>query len=235
MVLKSTERKTNIKLSDGTILEDMPVYELEETGGDRVLFEDLFKAEELRVAKNNNVSIYNIFELALIYADVKQRRNFIRQKFRFNKMLFYIKQRLDEEFGKDVFIFDEMGSARAGPIPINLGKDIKQLQTDGLIDVYLVKDNKKIPGSKKNWEQIKGKAGASIECALTKSGEKVAKKIWFDLDNEIKQIILDVKMDLFYMDTEALKIKVHSEYPKYKKIYIENDNETFESYLVIKN
>ena len=231
MVLKTTERKINIELSDGNILEDMPVYELEETGGDRVLFEDLFKAEERRIAKNSNVSIYNIFELALIFANVKQRRNAIKQKYRFNKMLFYIKQKLDEEFGEDVFIFDKMGSARAGPIPIHLGEDIKQLQTDGLIDVYLVKDNKKILGSKENWEKIKGKAGASIECALTEKGETLAKNIWIDLNDEIKQIILDVKIELFYMDTETLKKKVHSEYPEYKKNYIENDNETFNPYL----
>lgn len=121
----------------------------------------------------------------------------------------------------------------SGPIPIHLGKDIKKLQTDGLIDVYLVKDNKKIPGSKENWAQIKGKAGASIECALTEKGEKVVRKIWDDLDIEIRQIILDVKRDLFYMDTKELKEKVHSEYPEYKKIYVENDIETFEPYLIL--
>ncbi len=235
MVLKPTERKTNIELFDGTILEDIPVYELEETGADRVLFDDLFKAEEHMIAKKNNVNIYNIFELALIYADVKQRRNAIRQKFRFNKMLFYIKKRLDEEFGEDVFIFDEMGAARSGPIPVHLGEDIKRLQGEELIDVYLVKDNKKILGSKKNWEEIKGKAGASIECTLTKKGEKIAKEIWNDLDIDIKEIILDVKKELFYLDTEILKNKVHSEYPEYKMSYRENDTETFEPYLVLTN
>ena len=151
-----------------------------------------------------------------------QKRNAIRQKFRFNKMLFYIKKKLDEEFGEDVFIFDKMGTARAGPIPIHLGEDIKQLQTDGLIDIYLVRDNKKIPKSKKNWEIIKGKAGASIECNLIKKGEILA-----------KEIMLDVKRELLYIDTQELKKKIHSEYPEYKMNYIENDNETFKPYLVL--
>lgn len=61
-------------------------------------------------------------------ADVKQRKNIIKEKSRFNKMLFYVWKKLEEEYGEDVIIFDEMVAARAGPIPIHLGDDIKELQ-----------------------------------------------------------------------------------------------------------
>jgi len=43
-------------------------------------------------------------------------------------MLFYVWKKLEEEYGEDVIIFDEMVAARAGPIPIHLGDDIKELQ-----------------------------------------------------------------------------------------------------------
>lgn len=234
-MLKPTGKITSVKSLDNSyseiILEDVPVYLHEKTGEELITLADVIRAEERRIAKKYNISEYNIFEIALLYADVKQRRKSIRQKFRFNKMLFYIWKELEEEYGKDIIIFDEMGSARSGPIPVHLGKDIKDLQKKGIINIFIVKDGKKIPGSKENWEKFKSKG--SIECTLTKKGEKLAKKLWTDLDLETKEIILDVKKDLFYLDTELLKKKVHQEYPEYKMNYIENDIETFEDFLIL--
>jgi len=233
-MLKPTGKITTVKSLDNNyseiILEDVPVYLHEKSGEELITLADVIRAEERRIAKKYNINEYNIFEIALLYADVNQKRNSIRQKFRFNKMLFYICKKLEEEYGEDVIIFDEMGSARSGPIPINLGNDIKELQNKEIIDIFIVKDGKKIPGSKANWEKIKSKG--SIECSLTKKGEKLAKKLWADLDLETKEIILEVKKKLFYLDTELLKEKVHHEYPEYKMNYIENDIETFEEFLI---
>ena len=92
MTLKLTNKKIDIKMDKEKVLEDIPLYEYEGLG-DRVLFSDLFKAEEKRIAKKHGINVYNIFELALLYADVKQRKNAIRQKFRFNKKYLAIDQR----------------------------------------------------------------------------------------------------------------------------------------------
>lgn len=232
-MLTLTGEKKNIEVLDGNNkraeLEDIPLYIEEETGEELYLFSDLIKADERRIAKKYRISEYNIFELALLYADVKQRKKAIRQKFRFNKMLFYIDKKLEEEYGKDSLIFDKMGQARAGPIPIHLGDDIKDLNEKKYIEIYLVKDGKKIAGSKENWEKLKNTA--SIECILTRKGHRLAKEIWQELDIRMKEIIIEVKEDLMYIDTEILKQKVHSEYPEYKKNYIDNDKETFEKFL----
>lgn len=233
-MLKITEEKTNIKILDGknkkAELEDIPLYLEEETGEELYLFSDLIKADERRIAKKYGISEYNIFELALLYADVKQRKKAIRQKFRFNKMLFYIKKKMEEEYGKDSFIFDKMGQARAGPIPAHLGDDIKDLKEKKYIEIYLIKDGKKIAGSKENWEKLKHTA--SIECILTRKGHRLAKELWQELDMRMKEIIVEVKENLMYIDTEELKRKVHNEYPEYKKNYIDNDKETYEGYLM---
>jgi len=232
-MLKLSGEKTNIKVLDGNNkkaeLEDIPLYIEEGTEEELYLFSDLIKADQRRIAKKYEINEYNIFELALLYADVKQRKKAIRQKFRFNKMLFYIWKKFEEEYGKDSFIFDKMGQARAGPIPIHLFDDIKDLNEKKYIEIYLVKDGKKIAGSKENWEQFK--STASIECILTRKGHRLAEKIWRELDIRMKEIIVEVKENLMYIDTELLKQKVHKEYPEYKKDYTKNDTQSFESYL----
>jgi len=237
MLLKQIEKTTNVETKDGQnnkiIIENIPLYIDEDSGEELVTLGDVIRANQQRIAEKYNKSVFNIYELALIYADVKQRYNAIRRKFLFNKMLFYIGKKLEEEYGENTLIFDEMGAARAGPIPIHLGEDIKQLKEEGLIEIYIVKDGKKIFGSKENWEDYKSQG--SIECMLKKKGKKLARSIWRDLDPEMREIIVSVKEDLFYMDTETLKKKVHREYPEYKMNYTENDNETFVDYLSIES
>lgn len=235
-LLRNTEKTTEVNILDNkhkeVVLKNVPVYIEEDTGDEVFTFGDILKADQQRIVKKYGIKEYNVFELALLFADVKQRRNAIRQKFRFNKMLFYVQKRLEEEFGKETLIFDKMGSARAGPVPVHLKEDIKDLKARELIEIYLIKDNKKVPGSKDTWEKLKDKLQASIECSLTKKGEKLAKKLWNDLDDYMKRIILNVKIELMYLDTEKLKEKVHKEFPEYKMNYTENDTETFEEFLI---
>lgn len=232
MMLKLTEKKTNVETLDNQnneiLLEDVPIYVKEDTGEELVTLADVIKADERRIAKKYNIEIYNIFELALLYADVKQRGKSIRQQFRFNKMLFYIGKKLEEEYGENVLIFDEMKKAPNGPIPIHLKEDMKKLQQEGIFDVYLIKKGKKIPGSRNDWDSGRW---ISIECTLTNKGEDLAQKIWSEIDPEMREIILDVKEKLYYMKTGKLKKKVHKEYPEYKKSYIQNDTETFDYLL----
>ena len=232
MILKLTEKKTSIETLDNQnkeiLLEDVPIYIEEETGEELVSFTDVLRADERRIAKKYNVDIYNIFELGLLYADVRQRGKSIRQQFRFNKMLFYVGKRLEEEYGEDILIFDEMKKREDGPIPIHLKEDMKKFQQEGIFDVYLVKKGKKIPGSKEDWDT---KKWISIECTLTNKGEDLAKKIWSELDPEMREIILEVKEKLYYMKTGKLRKKVHKEYPEYRKIYTQEDKETF-AYLL---
>lgn len=232
MELILTEKTTNLETLDNQnneiTLEDVPIYKLEDTGEELVTLEDTIRADERRIAKKYNISIPNIFELALLYADVKQRGKSIRQKYRFNKMLFYVGKKLDEEYGEKVLIFDGMNIAENGPIPANLKEDMIKLQQEGIFDVFLVKKGKKIPGSKKDWDT---KKWIAIECILTNKGEDLAQKIWSELDPEMREIILEIKEKLYYMKTAKLRKKVHKEYPEYRKSYAQEDKENF-AYLL---
>lgn len=235
-ILSNTEKEIRVKILDNqnkkVILKNVHVYIEKDTGDEVITFGDILRADQRRIARKYCISEYNIFELALLYADVKQKRNAIRQKFRFNKMLFYVWKGLEEEYGEKAIVFDDMIAQRAGPIPVHLKDDIKELKNKELIEIYLVKDNNKVPGSKETWEELKDKLQASIECNLTVKGEKLAKKIWLDLDDETRKIILKAKTKLMYLDTEKLKEKVHKEFPEYKRDYTKNDTETWEKLLV---
>lgn len=54
-------------------------------------------------------------------------------------MLFYVGKKLEEEYGENVLIFDEMNKAKDGPIPNHLKEDMKKLHKEGIFDVFLVK------------------------------------------------------------------------------------------------
>lgn len=94
-------------------------------------------------------------------------------------MLFYVWKNLQKEYGENPLIFDEMNIRENGPIPAHLKEDMKNLQKEGILDVYLVKEGKKIPGSKEEWDT---KKWITIECILTNKGEDLAKKIWSEID-----------------------------------------------------
>ncbi len=236
MILISTENKTVIRSRDNNneivILRDIPIYRDIETGRDLITLNDVIKAEQLRVAKKFNIDVFNIYELSLLYADVRQRGKIIKEKYRFNKMLFYLWKELEDLYGENVLIFDNMVSADQGPIPAHLENDLISLQNQDLIDVFLLEKAKKIPESKSKWKQLKKKKESkgirpALACGFTNKGEELAKAIWVDLDSEIRETILKVKEKFYFMKTKDIKKKVHKEFPEYRNTYSKEDRETF--------
>ncbi len=240
MSLILTENKTVIRSRDNNdeivILRDIPIYKDKDTGRDLITLSDVIKAEQMRLAKKYKINIYNIYELSLLYADVKQRGKIIKEKYRFNKMLFYLWKELEYLYGEKVLIFDNMGSAGQGPIPTSLANDLISLQDQSLVDVFLLENAKKIPESKAKWKQLKKEKKAegirpSLACSLTNKGEELAKTIWVDLDSEMREIILKIKEKFYFMKTAEFKEKVHKEFPEYRNTYSKEDRETFKFLL----
>ncbi len=205
---------------------------LENIGGNEyVSYSELLKAEQRRIVEKNKLSISKLFDLLVLHTPVHSKTEGIKQKFRFNKILFYIKMKLNEEFGENTFEFEEMGKGRTGPIPIQLKEDLYALRDEGFIKLYIEKDGKKIPESDNNYgELMRTRAGSGV-AELTTNGIKKAEALWIDMDesfgNEFLDIIQKMKQNIIYMDTEALKTKVHSEYPEWRMYYSENDTENY--------
>lgn len=175
----------------------------------RVDIDEVIKAEQKFIAEEHGIDPRELQVLWLLHADSRFfKGGYIEQKFRFNKMLFYLWKRMNKEGYENSFIHDEFKSARAGPIPIRLGKFLEDLEKNGIVKVRWAK-----------------RPGISLKCQLTKLGEKVAKSIWDKTPSDIKGIIRKTKEDLFLIDATQLKNKVHKEYPEYKRTYTVLDQE----------
>lgn len=238
MSLMPTEMRTDMKARNNknqvVILKGIPVYLEKNARNKLVKLSDVIKAEQVRIAEKYQINIFNIYELALLYVDVKQRGKIIKQKYRFNKMLFYIWKRSEDFYGENGLIFDEMGVAEQGPIPTHLMSDLITFQNNDLLDIFIIEKGMKIPNSKKDWEQIKSDKEengfrVSLATGLSKKGEELAREIWNELDPEMREIILDVKEEFYYMKTGNIRRKIHKEYPTYRKTYTKEDRENFKS------
>jgi hypothetical protein len=207
-------------------LESVPVEFNQEKKITRVRLDDLIKAEQEYLANEHGLNPRHIHQLLLLYAAFPPfiKRGYIEQKFRFNKMLFYLWKRMEEEGYGDSYIYDKFARGRAGPIPKHLKDDMVKLQEKGIVEISAIKDGKKIATGKEAIEKC-CKPDISIRCELTDLGKKVAKSIWDNTPDDIKKIALDVKKNLFFVDATQLKEKVHKDYPEYKKTYIELDTE----------
>jgi hypothetical protein len=176
----------------------------------RVDIDEVIKAEQEFIAKENNLEPREMEILWLLHADSRLfKGGMIEQKARFNKMQFYLSKRMEKmDYGK-AFIRDEFASARSGPVPIHLEDDLKDLEAKGIVNV--------------RW--AKRRPGKSTKCTLTKLGEKVAESIWKKTPPDIRTLVKRTKEELYLIDARQLMDKVHKEYPEYKKTYIEPDRE----------
>lgn len=212
-------------------LEEVPIIQEGKKGEEFFSFADILRAEQKRVAKKFNLSINNVIELLTLYAPVRSKIKGIKQKFRFNKIIFYIGEGIKKEFGENILKHDSIYAAGAGPIPEHLTDNIKSLNEKGLIHTYIDHNNKKIPKSDQNYDELMKKGAGSGVVILTEKGEKLTEELWIEMDksfgDEFLDIITKTKEKIIYMDTEQLKEKVHSEYPVWKKDYTKNDTENY--------
>lgn len=176
----------------------------------RVFIRDLYRAEQIELAKKYDLQPINLHEILLIYVDSRffEGKRIIKTTYRFNKMLFYLWKRLEESNFRNCYIHDKFGSARAGPVPVNLKPSIRRLEKQGIVEA--------------KWSY---KHGVSSEFKLTPKGEEIAKSLWENIPDEIKLIYKNVKEELSLITPTVLRKKVHREYPEYKRTYTELDDE----------
>jgi hypothetical protein len=200
-----------------------------ETDTKVVSLQDVCKKEFEIIAKELGLEPRIVSDLILIGAPARNiKPNLIKNKFTFNKMVFYVQKIFEQKGFEDSIILDECHAGRAGPIPIHLSEDIETLKSKDLLKYFIVKDGKKEPMLGKMLIQVRDVNGAK-QVELTRSGQETFKKAWNAMDNSVKAIFLGIKERLCLMTPEDLKIKVHKEYPEYKKNYTELDSEEFSS------
>jgi hypothetical protein len=190
-------------------LKNVPAELNQEKGTVRVRLDDILKAEQEYIAREHGLAPQHIHLLSLLYVAPRFiKSGYIEQKFRFNKMLFYLWKEMEKRGYGNSYIYDEFASARAGPVPKHLKEHLAELEKKGIVRVKWAK-----------------KPGESLRCELTNFGKKIAKSIRDNTPDDIKKIALKTKEELFLIDATQLKEKVHKDYPEYKKTYIELDTE----------
>ena len=191
------------------ILKNVPVEKNAKTGLVRVDVDEILKAEQKLIAQQQNLEPIAIPELLFLFADTRFfKGGEIKEKYKFNKMLFYFWKNLEKQGFGDSYIIDDFVSGRAGPIPKNLKDSMIELEKKGLVKICW-SDNIKKPST----------------FTLTSKGFEVSKDIWTQTPDLVKKMVIEVKQDLALLDPTALKEKVHREFPEYRKTYIEVDAE----------
>ncbi len=194
-------------------LKDVPAFKHEKTGEVLVDINDVIKVGNRTEQQNNanemGLEPIEIHPLLLLYADLKYYpQGVIEKGYRLRKMIFYLEKEMEKSGYKDSYTFDEIVPARAGPVPKNLKKTIKELSQKGLVNYV--------------WEN---KPGTPAKFNLTKKGFEVAKKLWTKTPDDIQKVILKVKEGIYLISSEDLKNKVHKEYPEYQRTYVDLDGE----------
>jgi DNA-binding PadR family transcriptional regulator len=193
-----------------TTLRNVPVEKNTKTGLVRVDIDEVLRAEQRLIAEQQNLDQpIAVPELLFLFSDTRFfKGGEIKEKYKFNKMLFYFWKYLEKQGFGDSYIIDEFVSGRAGPIPKNLKKSMTELEKKGFVKISWSNNLKK-----------------PTVFSLTPEGVKVSRAIWEQTPDLVKKIVIQVKEEIALLDPKALKEKVHREFPEYKKTYIELDAE----------
>jgi len=190
-------------------LHDVPAKRNIATGKVRVSPTDVAKAEIVQVARELKLEERDVPLFLLLYAKPGPfQRGYLCEKYKMNKMLFYLWKELEREGLGDALPHDEFVADKRGPVPKNLYEDFERLAARGLF-------------------QVKGGRGTGkpVTCAFTPEGERLATRLWGRLADPYLVAASRVKDWLFPLNCETIMKRVHREYPHLRKTYTQPDAE----------
>lgn len=195
-------------------LENVPALKNEKTGSICVDASEVAKAEFNLISKEHGLEPRDLPLIAMLFAKPGIfKEGEVTCKYNLNKMLFYQWKNMEKEYGLgEAFPHDDFRPAGKGPIPVHLWDDSKRLEKCDLVTLSYYK-----------WG--KTKSDASLTTKLTSKGRALAEKLWCSLFPEFREVTLKTKEDIFPLDPETVKNRVHKEYPEYASNYTETDRE----------
>jgi len=194
-------------------LRNVPAIRNTKTGNVRVYPSEVAKAEVRMLAEEYDLEPRDVCLLLMLLAKPGPfKKGYVQFKYQINKMLFYQWKEMEKQGLGDTFPHDEFEAAPRGPIPKNLDADLKRLEKKSIVSL-----------SYKKWG--KGPKEASVTTTLTSFGVKVATKLVREVPKPLKEVTVVVKEQLFPLDPMTIREKVHQDFPKYQKIYVELDRD----------
>jgi hypothetical protein len=195
-------------------LKDAPAIKNTKTG--KIGFDpiQLTYAQMVQIAKDLGVEPRDI--PLLLTLNAKPPRFFKESKlyarYHLNKTLFYVWKALEKQGLADALPRDEFGAARAGPVPKNLKADASRLEQMDIVKV-----------ERHEWGE--GPNKTSTLTTLTEKGAKLSAELAERVGEPFISIIAREKQDIFILDPETLKERVHRDFSEYRKTYTELDQE----------
>jgi hypothetical protein len=181
------------------------------TGEVGVYPESVALAEMKTLARKHKLEPRDMALILFLYATVGHfKPGIAHHKYGLNKSLFYLWKELEKEGLGEAFPRDNFLAFPAGPVPENLDHDLKRLSQQGLLKTSL-----------KAWGATQ--AQKSLTTELLPDGMKLAQTLWDDIPLAFRDQIVKVKTDIYPLDPETIKKRVHREYPEYRKTYTEPD------------
>lgn len=194
-------------------LANVPALRNKRTGRIAVDPEALSLAEMKTLATKYNLEPRDIAFLLMVFAKPGHfKAGIMPHKYRLNKSLFYLWKDLEKQGLGEAFPHDNMVAYPQGPVPEHIDPDMERLEKQDLIKVFLT-----------SYGKTEGEKYRTVE--LKPEGIKVAEKLWQDIPDPFKQEILRIKEDIYPMDPESIKKRVHREYPEYQKKYTKPDTD----------
>jgi len=194
-------------------LKNVPAIKNKNTGRICVYPTEVAKAEIRMMAEQYSLESRDVPLLLMLFARFgPAQEGRIQYKYHINKMLFYQWKEMQKQGFGEAFIPDEFEAAPRGPVPKNLGKDLKRLEKKGLVSL-----------SYEKWG--KGPKEASLITTLTSEGKRIAAKLSGKVLEPLNEVTVEVKKQLLLLDPQTICEKVHKEYPEYRKIYVELDRD----------
>lgn len=193
------------------VLEDVPAESCPLCGEVRVDADILSVYEQKKIGEIVDLTPEEMAIMWFLHAPGPRftKPGYVEEKYRFNKMLFYLWARLNEKGFGEALTHDEFESKKRGPVPKHLKDYSRSLEEKGLV--------------KMRWGGKK--VARSYRWDLTKKGQKKADILWRKTPEVFRRNIMQVKEELLLIDTTQLMHKVHEEYPEYKAGYRYEDKE----------
>jgi len=183
-----------------------------ECGSIRVSPDDVLKAEQLRASTANGVTPTEGNILLYLHAPlpyVTKQPGEIRERYRFNKMLFYQWAELDKTGLGQARVHDSFLNDVRGPVPEHIDENCRSLEEKGLVEV--------------EWG---GKvAKRPFVYRLTPKGRATAAALWGLTPGAVRDAVTKSKFELMALDRFEIKEKVHKEYPQFRKTYTKPEAE----------
>jgi hypothetical protein len=194
-------------------LKNVPAIKNEKTGKIRVYPSDVAKAEFTMLAAEHCLEPRDVAFLLMLCAKPGPfKEGQIHYKYHLNKMLFYQWKKMETLGVGEAYPRDEFEVALRGPVPKHLSDDLKRLQKEDIIKL-------------KYHQWGKTAKQASLTTELTDKGMKIAEDLWKHIPDLFKEATLKTKEQLFPLDPDTIRDRVHRDFPEYKKTYVELDTE----------